>query len=131
MHDGYHRTTGGGKPRKIGEAAPAGHEHIRLTHQIGASAFDQLHERKFVFQRQRLRPQRLVDAHGRRRAALDAAVRRGDETAHAGDEADAGNAAAAGNIPVAIIVVHLVAAKGRNLDEGRAAIERERQTLAR
>ena len=131
MHHGNDRTACRRQPREIGEGAPAGNEHFRLTHQVGAGAFDHLHERQFVFERQRLRPERLVDAHGRRRAALDAAVRRRDDASDARNESDARHAAAAGDVGVAVVVMHLVAAQRRDFEKRRAAVEDKRQPLAR
>ena len=131
MHHGDYRTTGGGKTRQIRESPPARYEHLRLAHQIGAGAFNQLHIRKLVLKGQGLTAQRLVNAHGRRSAALDAAVRGGDDAPDAGDESNAANSTAAGNIPVAVVIMHFVAAERRQFHEWRASIENEREALAR
>jgi hypothetical protein len=67
---------------------------------------------------------------GRDRAALDGGVRRGHDAAHALDIADAGDRAAAGARSI-LVVVHAVACERHQFEERRAAIEQERDALAR
>jgi hypothetical protein len=46
------------------------------------------------------------------------------------DEADAGDVAAAGGVAAAVVVVHLVAGEGRELEEGGAAVEQAGDAVA-
>ena len=116
--------------RLVGEAAAAGHEDLGLVEQVGAAGFDQVHDRKLVFHDDLLDALALALARGRHGAALDGAVRRRHDAAHPLDIADARDRAAAGARPV-LVVVHAVAGERHQLEEGGAAIQQQRDALAR
>ena len=64
-------------------------EDLGLIEQVGAGALDQVDQRQLVAPRDLVAAQALPEAHGRDRAALDAAVVDADQRAHARDQADA------------------------------------------
>ena len=120
------------QPRQIAKDVAAADKILdAVAQQIGAGAFDQLHVRQLVLQRQFLHPQRLVEAVGLQRAGIDAGIIGADHAADAGDEADAGDQPAAGHALVGIRHVEHVAGQRRQFDEGRAGIEHQRHALAR
>ena len=120
------------QPRQIAKDVAAADKILdAVAQQIGAGAFDQLHVRQLVLQRQLLHPQRLVEAVGLQGAGIDAGVVGADHAADAGDKADARDAAAARNALVGIRHVEHVAGERHQLDEGRAGIEHQRDALAR
>ena len=80
------------QPRQIAKDVAAADKILdAVAQQVGAGAFDQLHVRQLVFQRQFLHPQRLVEAVRLQRAGIDAGIIGADHAADAGDEADAGD----------------------------------------
>ena len=128
----HHRQARRRQPRQIAKNVAAADKILdAVAQQIGAGAFDQLHVRQLVLQRQFLHPQRLVEAVGLQRAGIDAGIIGGDHAADAGDEADAGDQPAAGNALVGVGYIEHVAGQRRQLDEGRAGIEHQRHALAR
>ena len=131
MHHGDLRDAGRGHARLIGKAAPALDEHLRLKEEIGAARFDEAHGRQFVLQCDLLHAQTFFHSHRRRRAALDGAVVGGNHAADAGHVTDAGDAAAALDAGVAVIVVHAETGKRRELEPRRAAVDEQRDALAR
>ena len=132
MRHRHHRQSGRRQPRQIAKDVAAADEILdAVAQQIGASAFDQLHVRQLVLQRQFLHPQRLVEAEGLQRAGINAGIIGADHAADAGDEADPGDQPAAGNALVGVGNIELVARQRGELDEGRAGIEHQRHPLAR
>ena len=120
------------QPRQIAKDVAAADKILdAVAQQIGAGAFDQLHVRQLVLQRQFLHPQRLVEAVRLQRAGIDAGIIGADHAADAGDEPDAGDQPAAGHALVGIRHVEHVAGQRRQFDEGRAGIEHQRHALAR
>ena len=120
------------QPRQIAKDVAAADKVLdAVAQQVGAGAFDQLHVRQLVLQRQFLHPQRLVEAVRLQRAGIDAGIIGADHAADAGDEADAGDDAAAGHALVGIRHVEHVARERRQFEEGRAGIEHQRHALAR
>ena len=72
MRHGDDRQAGRRQPRQIAKDVPAADKILHaVAQQIGARAFDQLHVRQLVFQRQFLHPQRLVEAVRLQRAGVD------------------------------------------------------------
>ena len=127
-----HRQAGRRQPRQVAKDVAAAHEVLdAVAQQVGAGAFDQLHVRQLVLERQFLHPQRLVEAVRLQRAGIDAGIVGADHAAHAGNEADAGDHAAAGHAFVGVRHVEHVARKRRQLDKRRAGIEHQRHPLAR
>ena len=127
-----HRQARRRQPRQIAKDVAAAHKILdAVAQQIGAGAFDQLHVRQLVLQRQFLHPQRLVEAVRLQRAGIDAGIVGADHAADAGDKSDAGDHAAAGHALVGVGNVEHVARQRRELDEGRAGIEHQRHALAR
>ena len=114
----------------VGEAAAARHEDLGLVQKIGAARFDQVHQRQLVLHDDLLHALALALARRRHGAALDGAVGRRDDAAHALDIADARDRAAAGARAV-LVVVHAVARQRHQLEEGRAAVEQQGDALAR
>ena len=102
-----------------------------ITQQIGARAFDQLHVRQLVLQREFLHPQRLVEAVRLQRAGIDTGIIGADHAADAGHEPDAGDETAAGHALPCIRHVEHVAGERRQLDERRAGVEHQRYALTR
>ena len=132
MRHRHHRQAGRRQPRQIAEDVAAAHKILdAVAQEIGAGAFDQLHVRQLVLQRQFLHPQRLVEAVGLQRAGIDAGIISADHAADAGDESDPGDQAAAGNALVGIGNVEAITRQRRKLDEGGAGIEHQRHPLAR
>ena len=132
MRDGDHRQSRRRQPRQIAKDVAAADKILdAVAQQVGAGAFDQLHVRQLVLQRQFLHPQRLVEAVRLQRAGIDAGIIGADHAAHAGDEADARDHAAAGHALVGVGDVEHVARQRRQFDEGRAGIEHQRHALAR
>src|SRR5262249_7803842 len=128
--DGDLRDALGRHARLVGEAAAARHEDLGLVEQVGAAGLHQVHDRQLVLQHDLLHALALALAGGRYRAALDRGVRRSDDAAYAFDIADAGYRAAAGTRAV-LVVVHAVACERHQFEEGRTAIEQERDAFAR
>ena len=127
-----HRQACRRQPRQIAKDVAAPDKILDpVAQQVGASAFDQLHVRQLVLQRQFLHPQRLVQAVRLQRAGIDAGIVGADHAADAGDEPDAGNQPAAGNALVGVGHIEPVARKRGELDEGRAGIEHQRHALTR
>ena len=128
----HHRQARRRQPRQIAKNIAAADKILdAVAQQIGAGAFDQLHVRQLVFQRQFLHPQRLVEAVRLQRAGIDAGIVGADHAADARDEANAGDHAAAGHAFIRIGNVEHVARQRRQLDERGAGIEHQRHTLAR
>ena len=128
----HHRQAGRRQPRQIAKDVAAADKILdAVAQQIGAGAFDQLHVRQLVLQRQFLHPQRLVEADRLQRAGIDAGIVGADHAADAGDEADAGDQPAAGHALVGVGNVEPVTRERREFDEGRAGIEHQRHPLAR
>ena len=119
-----------GQPRLVREGGAAGDEQLGLIHQVGAAGFDHRHHRQLLIERDLLQAQGLLHAEWRHRAALDRRVRGDDHAAHAGHVADASDHVAAGQRAV-LVVMHLVAAQGRQFEPRRAAIEHQVHPLAR
>ena len=120
------------QPRQIAKDVAAADKILdAVAQQIGAGAFDQLHIRQLVFQRELLHPQRLVEAERLQRAGVDAGIVGADHAADARDKADARDHPAAGHALVGVGHVEHVAGERRQLDEGRAGIEHQRHALAR
>ncbi len=120
------------QPRQIAKNVAAADKILdAIAQQIGAGAFDQLHVRQLVLQRQLLHPQGLVEAVRLQRPGVDAGIVGADHAANAGDKADAGDRAAARDALVGVWHVEHVTGQGRQLDEGRAGIEHQRHALAR
>ena len=90
-----------------------------------------MHDRQLVFQRDVLHAQLLLQTHRCRGAALDRAVRGGDEAADAGNIADAANDPAAEDVVLAVVIVHAETGERGELEERTAAVEQKRHALAR
>jgi hypothetical protein len=131
VYDRNHGNSGGGKPRHVGEGRAAAHEHLGLQQEVGARALDQLHVGQLALQRDFLRPDRLLDAHRMRGAALDAGIVGRDHAARARNHADADDRTAAVDVLLAVVLVHAEAAERRELEERRVAIEQQIDALAR
>ena len=130
VHDGDLRDAARRHARLVGEAAAARHEDLGLVEQVGAAGLDQVHDRQLVLHHDLLDALALALAGRRDGAALDRAVRGRHHAAHALDIADAGDRAAAGARAV-LVVVHAVAGERHQLEERRAAVEQQRDALAR
>lgn len=73
----------------------------------------------------------FLDAHRCRRAALDGTVVGGNDATDAGHIANAGDAAAALNALGTVVVVHAKARERREFKPRRAAVDHQRDALAR
>ena len=130
VHHGDLRDAARRHARLVGEAAAARHEDLGLVQKVGAARFDQVHDRQLVLHHDLLDALALALARWRHRAALDGGVGRRHHAAHALDIADAGDRAAAGARSV-LVVVHAVAGERHQFEERRAAVEQQRDALAR
>jgi hypothetical protein len=117
--------------RHVGEGAAAVDEDLGLVVEVGAARFHQRDVGQLVGQHDLLHAQRFAQAHGGRGAALDAGVARRDDATHTRHSADAGDDAAALDVLGAVVVVHLEAGQGGDLQERRAAVDEMGQALAR
>ena len=131
VHDGNVRYAHGRHARHVGEGAAAVDEDLRLIVEIGAARFHQRDEGQLVAHDDLLHAQGLAQAHGRRRAALDAGVAGGDHRAHARHGADAGDHAAALDVLRAVVVVHVEAGERRDFQERGTAVDQMGEALAR
>ena len=131
VHDGDMRDAHGRHARHVGEGAAAVDEDLGLVVEVGAARLHQRDVGQLVAQHDLLHAQALAQAHGRGGAALDAGVAGADHAAHAADVADAGDDAAALDVLGAVVVVHLEAGEGGDLQERRAAVDQVREALAR
>ncbi len=125
------RDAHGRHARLVGEALAALHEDVGLVHEVGAAALDQADEGQLVFAGDLLGAQRLLQAHGRDRAAFERRVRRRDQAALARHHADADDGAAAQHALLAVVVVHAEASQGGQFEEGRAAVDQAGHPFAR
>ena len=116
------RNASGGHACLIGETASAQHENVRGVVQVGAAAFRQRHHWQLVLHGNLLQPQGLVQPRRRNGAALDGAVAGHHQAANTANRANAGNNAATGQAAV-LVVVHLVAGQGAQLQEWRTTIQ--------
>ena len=132
MRHGDDRQAGRRQSRQIAKDVAAADEILdAVAQQIGAGAFDQLHVRQLVLQRQFLHPQRLVEPVRLQRAGIDAGIVGADHAADTGDKADAGDHPAARHALVDVRHVEHVAGERRQFEERRAGIEHQRHPLAR
>ena len=130
VHDGDLRDPARRHACLVGEAAAARHEDLGLVEQVGAARLDEVHDRQLVLHDDLLHPLALALAGGGDRAALDRGIRRRDDAAHAFDIADARDRAAA-RARAVLVVVHAIARERHQFEEGRAAVEQQRDALAR
>ncbi len=131
VHDRDLRDARRRETRLVAEGLAALDEDLRLVIEVGAAGLDELDQRQLVLARDFLAAQLLLEPHRRGGAALDGAIRGGDEAAYARDIADAVDDAAAEHILRAVIVVHAKSGEGRQLEERAAAVEQQRDALAR
>ena len=131
MHHRDLRQPGGRHARLVGKAAPAFDKNLGLVEQIGAAAFHQVDHGQLVLQGNLLGSQRLAQAHGRHRAALDRAVVDRHQAALARHHANTHNRAAAQHRFLAVVVVHLEARQAAEFQKRRAPVQEARQALAR
>ena len=108
VHHGNLWNACGGQACLVGKGAGAIHEHFCGVVQVGPARFHQADHRQFVFQRNALQAQSLVQAGGGNGAALDGRVGGGDQATNTGHIANAGNGTASG-FGAVLVVVHLVA----------------------
>ena len=131
MHDRDHRQAGSRQPRQVAEdGAPMDKALDLVAQQIGAGALDQMHEGQLVVERDLLRPQDLLQAHGADRAGLDARVGCDHHAAGAGNPADAGDDAGARDAFRRVRVVHAETGQRRQLQVAGAGVEQQRDPLA-
>ncbi len=101
--DRHHRQAGRRQPRQITKDIAASDKILdAIAQQIGAGALDQLHVGQFIFERQFLHPQRLVEAERLQRAGIDAGIAGADHTPNPGHKSDAGDRTAARDALVGI-----------------------------
>ena len=110
VHDRNDGNPGRRQPRHVGEGRAAANEHLRLQHQIGAGALDQLHVGQLLGERDLLGADRFLDSHRVGRAALDPRIVGGDHRPNPGDEADTGDQTAAIDVLGSVVLVHAEAA---------------------
>ena len=130
-HDrGDLRDPGGGHGGLIVEDAPemlAVGKHFVLRRQVGAAGIDEIDARQAVLARDFLRPQMLLDRHGKVGPALDGRVVGDDDAfapldpAHAGDDSRPGR----------VVVIHAQRGELREFEKRRSGVQEQTRARAR